>query len=111
MFRNPKSFPAGSRVFVAEAFDCVNCEVTKSQPQFGNDVVLDIYELLPPNYGEWSGIKQFSMHDVISVFRLMEVHRDLWDDIYMRLSHFHSTLMDERAKQQARAAKNKASKK
>jgi len=107
MFRNPKSFAAGSRVWVAEAFDCVNCEVTKSQPQFGNDVVLDIYEMLPPNYGEWSGAKMFSMHDVISVFRLMEINPIIWDDIYMRLAHFHSELLDARSKEQAKAAKNK----
>ena len=105
MFRNPKSFEAGAQVWVAEAFDCANCEVTKSQPQFGNDVVLDIYELLPPNYGEWSGTKQFSMHDVISVFRLIEVHRDLWDDIYIRIAHFHDALMDERAKWREKAEK------
>jgi len=107
MFRDPKAFAAGSQVWIAEAFDCINCEVTKSQPQFGNDVVLDIYELLPPNYGEWSGMKQFSMHDVLSVFRLMEIHRDLWDDVYMRLIHFHAILMEECTKWKDKAAKKK----
>lgn len=96
MFRSPTSFPKGAKVHIAEAFDCVNCEVTLSQPSQDNENILDLYDSLPQKFDSMSGVKDMSADGIRFVFTLYDIHSDLWEDYYNRLMFFHREFLNAR---------------
>ena len=104
-FRSPNSFAKGSRVFIAEAFDCANCEVTLSQPIQENENIIELYYALPERYNAFSGIKEVTASDIKFLFQIYNIHKDLWEDYYNRLMFYHNILLDIKSKQDSKEQK------
>lgn len=105
MFRSPTSFIKGAKVYVAEAFDCANCEVTKGQPITENENIIELYDSLPQKYDSFSGSKDMSAEGIKFVFQIYDIHPDLWEDYYNRIMFFHRAFLDARDKKEKKKQK------
>ena len=102
MLASPESFLAGAVVYIDGLGDCANCEVTHSQPSLDNEVILELYDLLPKNYDGFTGMLMLSVVDVTGAFEVLGVPRARWDDYYMRLMYFHEELTRKRLENRPR---------
>jgi hypothetical protein len=83
---------AGAQVRIAELGDCEECEVIRSQPNTDNEIIIEAYELLPRNYDGFTGAKLIHLSEVKEIFKMLGVSERRFDDVYLRLMHFHSEL-------------------
>ena len=83
---------------VAEAGDCERCEVFLSRPTDDNEIIVELYNLLPPNYDGFSGFRVLTLSDIIQMFDMFGVLQELREDYYRRLVYFHDEMMDARSK-------------
>jgi hypothetical protein len=95
MLKTPSSFAKGSRVRLKELGDCKTCEVTLAEPLPCNQIILEIYGLIP-NWDGISGNKDFSVQDIISLFKMFGISKNLWDEYYQKLVFFHQEYVSAR---------------
>jgi len=95
---NPGAFGPDVQFRVEGVGDCGSCIVTRSQPNQDNEIIIELYDLLPKNYDGWTGAKVVSFADVVGLFKMFEVREELWDDYYLRLMYFHDQLFEHRQK-------------
>ena len=95
MLRNPQSFPKGTKLRLHDLENCGTCEVTLSQPLPQNETILVIYENIP-SYDSWSGNKNVSVRDILSLFNLFNINKELWEDYYQRILFFHTEFINAR---------------
>ena len=98
MMRDSSAFEAGVYIEIKNVENCDDCEVTRAQPAFDNEVIFDLYFLLPDNFDGFTGFKIITLSDIIELFKMFDVHQDLWDDYYMRLMYFHEALITKKSK-------------
>jgi len=96
LLKTPSSFAKGSRVRLKELGDCKNCEVTLAEPLPCNEIILEIYGLIP-SWDGWSGNKNFSVQDIISLFKVFGISKNLWDEYYSKVLFFHQEYINARS--------------
>ena len=103
---NPDNFVKGSRVKIFEALDCEHCEVRKYQPIAENEDIMELYDILPNNYDAF-GIRMINVSDIKSMLELLDIPRELWDDIYQRLVFYHNEIIKAVSKVMKSKTKNR----
>lgn len=94
--QNANSFLAGAQVRIEGLGDCPTCEVTLSQPNEDNEIILELWDRLPKNYDGWSGNMVISVDDITQMFKVLGIPERYWDDYYLRLVHFQEELLRNR---------------
>jgi len=74
--------------------DCENCYVNLSQPIADNEIIVDLYNLLPLNFSDWSGLRFITTSDIRFVFEIFDIPKKFWDDYYQRLTFLNNKLIE-----------------
>lgn len=81
--------------------------MTLNEPLLCNENILTLYGALPKNYDSYSGLKIFTVQDVLLLFKLYSIDKSLWEEYYNKLMYFHGYYMEARNKESDRIAKAK----
>ena len=93
LLTSPQSFALGSQVHIAEVGNCETCEVALSTPSSDNEPIMELYNMLPQNFDGFSGYRIISFSDIMGLFDLIGVLKELREDFYFRLKFFHEQLI------------------
>lgn len=83
-----ENFARGVKARIAGVYDCDNCEVTKSQPIWENENIIELYATLPNRFEGMTGAKYVTASDIKFVLELFDVPEELWLNYYLRLKFF-----------------------
>lgn len=86
--------------------DCENCYINTCRVIEDNEIILDLYELLPSVY-DINGIRTITAADVRSVFEIFDVSKGFWDDFYQRIMYLNKIITETELKIQEKEAEMK----
>jgi len=103
---NKENLPKGARARFSGVYDCENCEIWEYVPLPENEVVLELYDLLPENYSG-AGARLVSASDIGLIFRIFDIPEELQEDYYRKLIFLHNQVIQAFYEAQNKKAKTR----